>query len=122
MASLRTGILLLIVSAALSPLSAQTLSDTLTPAQIALACATPSGPMRPAPARILGAQDPLPHTLLAPHELLVVASGTDAAARLGQPFFIRHAPLLAPSGYGRPRGPMSARAGCATHSPTGPAS
>jgi len=121
MASLRTGILLLIVSAALSPLSAQTLSDTLTPAQIALACATPSGPMPPARARILGAQDPLPHTLLAPHELLVVGSGTDAGVRLGQQFFIRHAPFLDVSGYGRPRGPMSAGAGRATASRPGAA-
>ena len=59
--------------------------------------------------------------LLAPHELLVVGSGTDAGVRLGQQFFIRHAPFLDVSGYGRPRGPMSAGAGRATVSRRGAA-
>lgn len=80
----------LIAAGGVTPLSAQ--RDSLTPAQIALACALAPGAPAPAGAmRILGAQDPLPHTLLAPHELLMIGAGTGAGLHLGQQFFIRHA-------------------------------
>jgi hypothetical protein len=103
MPAVRIGVTLLILASALAPLAAQA-PESLTPAQIALACAAPGGPPPAAPVRILGAQDPLPHTLLAPHELLIIGGGTDDGLQLGQQFFVRHAPLAGAYGYRRGRG------------------
>jgi hypothetical protein len=76
-----------------TPVAAQTGAETLTPAQIALACAPPAAiePVAAAAARVLGAQDTLPHTIFSPQDLLVVEGGMNAGLQLGQLFFVRRA-------------------------------
>jgi hypothetical protein len=108
MRPIHPGIATLLVMAALTPLHAQTRPDSLTPAQIALACAPapPAEPPAEAP-RLLGAQDTLRHTLLAPQDLLIVGSGTQAGLQLGQQFFIRRQPGTY---RGRPGGAYMGRA------------
>jgi hypothetical protein len=87
------GIATLLITVASTPLHAQTGSDSLTPAQIALACAPMPAAEPPAEApRLLGSQDTLLHTLLAPQDLLIVGGGTQAGLQLGQQFFIRRQP------------------------------
>jgi hypothetical protein len=93
MGLIRIGISTVMITVTLTPLTAQTGSDTLTPAQMALACA-PSATAEPPPAnavRVLGAQDTLPHTILSPERLLIVGGGTGTGLQLGQQFFIRRA-------------------------------
>jgi hypothetical protein len=86
----RLGITALLLAAGLTPLAAQTGSDTLTAAQIALACASPAVGAA-TPAAILGAQDTFPRTILGPQDLLVIAGGSDAGMQLGQRYYIRRA-------------------------------
>jgi hypothetical protein len=116
MRPIHPGIATVLVMAAFTPLHAQTGPDALTPGQIALACAPAPAAEPPAEApRLLGAQDTLLHTLLAPQDLLVVGGGTQAGLQLGQQFFIRRPP----SAYtGRPGGAYMGRASGPTASTT----
>jgi hypothetical protein len=81
--------------------SAQTTGDTLTPLQSAVACAPPIAAMAPAPdaPRVIGSQDPEPHTVFGPRDLLVVDGGTARGVALGQEYFLRRALTFA-GGYG----------------------
>jgi hypothetical protein len=98
MSALITTVLL---AAASTPAHAQAGADSLTPAQIALACAPgPAGEPPPGAPRLLGSQDTRPHALLDPRDLLVVGGGTQAGLQLGQQFFIREAPSAGPGRYG----------------------
>jgi hypothetical protein len=93
MGLIRIGISTLMITATLAPLNGQTGPNTLTPAQIALACAPPAT-AEPPPGnavRVLGAQDTRPRTLLSPQDLLIVGGGTDNGLQLGQQFFVRRA-------------------------------
>jgi hypothetical protein len=88
----RIGVTALLIAAALRPLAAQSGSETLTPAQIALACAAPAiGAAKPTAIRVLGAQDTIAHTILGPQDLLVIAGGSAAGMQLGQRHYIRRA-------------------------------
>jgi hypothetical protein len=114
MALIRVGVSISLVALGLTPLHAQQAPDSpesLTPAQIALACAPPaSAATAPANAlRILGTQDIHPRTLYSPRDLLVIGGGTGAGLRLGQQFFIRRAIRVA-DGY-MSRGPSTTTAG-----------
>jgi hypothetical protein len=95
MGLIRISRCVLMITTALTPLAAQTGPDSLTAAQIALACAPPAAiePAAPTAARVLGAQDTLPHTIFSPQDLLVIDGGIDAGLQLGQLFFIRRAPV-----------------------------
>ncbi len=93
MKHVRIGLAFAMTAATALPIHGQT-SDSLTAAQIALACA-PGAPVDPPPAsapHVLGAQDTLSRVLLSPQDLLVIQGGTDAGLHLGQQFFIRRAP------------------------------
>ncbi len=84
----RAWLLLLLVPAAAF---AQEPSDTLTPMQVAVACAPPPA-MKTAPTdaiRVIGAQSTVPRTLFGFHDNLVVNGGSSAGVALGERFFVR---------------------------------
>ena len=93
MGLIRLGAAVSLAAIPLTLLHAQAAPDTLTATQIALACAPPPSAEPPAAnaARILGAQDIDPRTLLGPQDLLVIGGGTQAGLQLGQTYFIRRA-------------------------------
>jgi hypothetical protein len=84
-----------VFSGTVAPASAQpavSQAPSLSPAEIALACAPPvdtTGPGDKA-LRLMAAQDPIKHTVFANHDLVVVSGGTSAGVQLGQEYFVRH--------------------------------
>jgi hypothetical protein len=71
---------------------AQPPADSLTPAQIALACAPPPATSRGTPEgtlRVIGAPDTSSRSLFSRSDLLVVNGGTAKGLQLGQRFFLR---------------------------------
>ena len=85
-----TAIALLTLGA--SAAAAQTPTDSLTPLQIALACAPPpatSGGTADGALRVLGAQDSSARTLFVQGDHLAVNGGTVKGLRIGQEFFLR---------------------------------
>jgi hypothetical protein len=90
MASPRVGVLAAACAFVASGAAAQTV-DTLSPIQIAVACAPPPVVATvPAEAsRIIGSQDPVARTVFGTPELLVISGGTNRGLTLGQEYFIR---------------------------------
>ena len=71
---------------------AQSPADSLTPLQIALACAPPPSTSSGTPVRalrVIGAQDSANRSLFGQSDLLVINGGTEKGLQLGQQFFLR---------------------------------
>ena len=83
-----TALLTLVVSAA----HAQTLADSLTVTQTAVACASPPTLSSGTPLdalRVIGAQDTVLRSLFGPRDLLIINGGTAKGVQLGQQYFVR---------------------------------
>jgi hypothetical protein len=90
MASPRVLVLAAACALVASAAAAQTV-DTLSPVQIAVACAPPPlvATVPAEASRIIGSQDPVPRSVFGTPELLVISGGTDRGLTLGQEYFIR---------------------------------
>ena len=90
MASPRFAVLAAACALVASGAAAQT-PDTLTPVQIAVACAPPPV-LATVPAeasRVIGSQDPVKRSLFGTPEVLVIGGGMNHGLSLGQEYFIR---------------------------------
>ncbi|PYR31128.1 MAG: hypothetical protein DMF92_06430 [Acidobacteria bacterium] len=81
-----------LLTVGVSATHAQSPPDSLSPLQIALACAPPPATSSGTPAgklRVIGAQDSSPRSLFGQSDLLVISGGTEKGMQLGQQFFLR---------------------------------